>query len=169
MGSFNGPDATLKAYELVNQYNKDAGEKLASHTFTENNEIVIVVVDQLAKRVHKLVKQAGDIVYVDGTGSLDRLDTQLVKLMTCSPAGGLPLGFMLLGSKNEATTTAGMNEFKSMLSKDAFFKRGDKGPSLFMTDDDPALINSLQKTWPQAKTLLCVWHILQVCLMTHDS
>ena len=127
MGSFNGPDATLKAYELVNQYNKEAGEKLASLTFTENNEIVIVVLDQLAKRVHKLVKQAGDIVYVDGTGSLDRLDTQLVKLMTCSPAGGLPLGFMLLGSKNEATTTAGMKEYKSMLSKDAFFKRGDKG------------------------------------------
>ena len=68
--------------------------------------------DQLAKRVHKLVKQTGDIVYVDGTGSLDRLDTQLVMLMTCSPVGGLPLGFMLLGSKNEATTTAGMNEFK---------------------------------------------------------
>ena len=65
---------------------------------------------------------------MDGTGSLDRLDTQLVKLMTCSPAGGLPLGFMLLGSKNEATTTAGMKEYKSMLSKDAFFKRGDKGP-----------------------------------------
>ena len=69
----------------------------------------------------------------------------------------MPLGFMLLGSKNEAKTTAGMNEFKSMLSKDAFFKRGDKGPSLFMTDNDPALINSLKKTWPQAKTLLCIF------------
>ena len=56
-------------------------------TFTDDNEVVIVILDETTKRVHKLVKQAGDIVYVDGTGTLDRTDTQLFKLMTCSPAG----------------------------------------------------------------------------------
>ena len=38
MGSFNGPDTTLKAYELVNQLNKDVKEKLASLTFTESKQ-----------------------------------------------------------------------------------------------------------------------------------
>ena len=86
-GSINGPDATKKAFEMIKEYNKEAQEELALMTFTDDNEVVIVILDEMTKRVHKLVKQAGDIVYVDGTGTLDRTDTQLFKLMTCSPAG----------------------------------------------------------------------------------
>ena len=50
---------------------------------------------------------------------------------------------------------------KKLLPKEAFFKRGEKGPRLFMTDDDEALRNALKNVWPQALLLLCVWHILQ--------
>ena len=127
LGTVNGPDATKKAYDMVKNYNEEAGEKLATLKFTEKNEAVIVVLDPLTKRVHQLVKQSGDIVYVDGTGSLDKLDTQLFKLMTCSPAGGLPLGFMLLGSKDEETIEAGLQEFKSLVGEDAFFRHGSRG------------------------------------------
>ena len=127
LGTVNGPDATKKAYDMVKIYNEEAGEKLATLKFTKKNEVVIVVLDPLTKRVHQLVKQSGDIVYVDGTGSLDKLDTQLFKLMTCSPAGGLPLGFMLLGSKDEETIEAGLQEFKSLVGEDAFFQHGSKG------------------------------------------
>ena len=127
LGTVNGPDATKKAYDMVKIYNEEEGEQLASMRFTEKNEVVIVVLDPMTKRVHQLVKQSGDIVYIDGTGSLDKLDTQLFKLMTCSPAGGLPLGFMLLGSKDEETIEAGLKEFKSLVKEDAFFRRGSKG------------------------------------------
>ena len=99
LGSINGPDATKKAYEMIKQYNRENGENLASISFTDgqegNREVVLVVIDKVVQRVHQLVPQSGDIVYVDGTGSLDRTDTQLFKLMTCSPAGGL-LGFSKL-------------------------------------------------------------------------
>ena len=50
---------------------------------------------------------------------------------------------------------------KAMLPKEAFYKRGQLGPHIFMTDDDDALINALNIVWPEAKTILCVWHILQ--------
>ena len=68
---------------------------------------------------------------------------------------------MLLGSKNEKTVTEGLRVMKKMLSHEAFFKRGERGPVLFMTDDDDALRNALKTVWPEALCILCVWHILQ--------
>ena len=44
---------------------------------------------------------------------------------------------------------------------DVFGKRGKQtGPVLFMTDDADSEINALKKVWPEAKLLLCVWHVL---------
>ena len=81
--------------------------------------------------------------------------------MTCSPAGGLPLGFLICSSESEKVLTEAFEEFKKILPDDAFANRGrDKGPVLFMTDDADAEINALHKVWPEARLLLCVWHVL---------
>ena len=45
---------------LVDEYNKNTGEKLA--TFNEKNQTVIAVLDELAERVHQLVPNAGNQV-----------------------------------------------------------------------------------------------------------
>ena len=92
---------------------------------------------------------------------LDRQDSKLIKFMTCSPAGGLPLGFLITSSENETTLTEAFTLFKDVLPDYAFCKRGQhKGPVLFMTDDADAEINALKKVWPESKFLLCVWHVL---------
>ena len=50
---------------------------------------------------------------------------------------------------------------KEVLPDYAFYGRGkNKGPVLFMTDDADAEINALHAVWPEAKLLLCVWHVL---------
>ena len=144
-GSINGPDATKKAFAIVENYNKEADKKLATIKLSNKNQMIVAILDDMSSRVHELLPQAGDIVFVDGTGSLDGLDTQMFKLMTCSPAGGLPLGFLLLGSKDEETLTEGFSELKLLLPNNAFFKRGKDGPLIFMTDDDTAEINALSK------------------------
>ena len=59
--------------------------------------------------------------------------------MTCSPAGGLPLGFIIILS-------------------DAWGKK--KSPKLFMTDDADAEINALHTVWPDAILLSYAWHVL---------
>ena len=52
-------------------------------------------------------------------------------------------------------------KLKEVLPHDAFYKKGkNKGPVLFMTDDADAEINALRAVWPDAKLLLCVWHVL---------
>ena len=85
----------------------------------------------------------------------------MIKFMTCSPAGGLPLGFLITSSESEETLSRAFEMFKNILPDYAFGKRGKlKGPILFMTDDADAEINALKKVWPESKRLLCVWHVL---------
>ena len=126
-----------------------------------NGETIVAVCDKLSKRVHKLLPQAGDIVYVDATSNLDRQDSKLIKLMTCSPAGGLPLGFVIVRSESEDVLKEAFKKLKDVLPEDAFYKRGkNKGPTLFMTDDAASEINALKYTWPDSTFLLCAWHVL---------
>ena len=57
--------------------------------------------------------------------------------------------------------TEGLRVMKKMISHEVFFKICERGPVLFMTDDDEALRNALKSVWPEALCILCVWHILQ--------
>lgn len=160
-GRINSPEAYEKAVKKTEEYNEKNKEVLCSMKQTDDGETIVVVCDNLSKRVHKVLPQSGDIVYVDATSNLDRQDSKLVKFMTCSPAGGLPLGFIITSSENEKTLTEAFEMFKDVLPEDAFHKRGkENGPVLFMTDDADAEINALHTVWPEAKHLLCVWHVL---------
>ena len=60
MGSINGPDATKKVYDMVEEYNTEVGSNLAKLTFTEDKEMVVVILDPMVLRVHTLLKQSGD-------------------------------------------------------------------------------------------------------------
>ena len=39
----------------------------------DDGEVIVAVCDQLSKRVHQVLPQSGDIVYVDATSNLGRL------------------------------------------------------------------------------------------------
>ena len=107
LGTLNGPDTTQKSMEMINKYNEKAGCELASFKINDKNQIIVAVIDELTKCVHKLVPQAGDQCFIDATGSLDQIDSYLYKLMCASPAGGLPLGFLVLSGKDENLVTEG--------------------------------------------------------------
>ena len=96
-GSLNGPDAFIKAVESVKAYNEKHGKELATVHQKDINgriEIYACVVDAFASRAHKLLPQAGDIIAVDATSSLDLQDTKLIRFVTCSLASGTPLGYI---------------------------------------------------------------------------
>ena len=136
-GTINGPDAYQKAKDFIENYNKTSESNIASIMQLENGAVVVAVVDEFSKRVHKVITQSGQICFIDATGSLDRMNHQLVKLMTESPSGGLPLGFLILSDQKQATLDAGFEQLKKLLPEKAFAGRGaERGPELFMTDDD---------------------------------
>ena len=62
LGTINGPDATQKTIELIDEYNKSTERKLASFKINEKNQTVVAVLDDLAERVHLMVPNAGDQV-----------------------------------------------------------------------------------------------------------
>ena len=86
-----------------------------------------------------------------------------MKFLTESPAGGLPLGFLVLSNRTEATLDAGLQDLQALMPDQAFGGRGTHvGPQVILTDDDTGEINSLKRAWPQSTFLLCQWHAMQV-------
>ena len=93
------------------------------------------------RRVHAVTPQSSQIMFVDATGSLDRLNHQILKLMTESPVGGLPLGFIILSEQTESSLSEGFVEIKKIFPQGAFLGRGIlEGPQVIMTDDDSVCI-----------------------------
>ena len=76
-GSINGPDAFMKAVELIERINEKSGERIASIRQLEDKTIVVAVCDDLMRRTHSLVPQSGDVIFVDATGSVDRCNHQV--------------------------------------------------------------------------------------------
>ena len=136
-GTINGVDAYIKAKQFIDNYNVKAGDTVASIKQLDNGSVVVCVVDKFMKRVHSVVPQSGQIMFVDATGSLDRCNHQLLKLMTESPVGGLPLGFIILSEQTEKSLSVGLEEIKELLPDNAFSGAGVlAGPEIIMTDDD---------------------------------
>ena len=67
-----------------------------------------------------ILPQAGDIVLVDSTSNLDGHDTKLFHIICRSPAGGMPLGNIIVAREDEPTVTAGFELYKSLLPDGAF-------------------------------------------------
>ena len=67
----------------------------------------------------------------DATSNLDRQDSKLFRIMTCSPAGGLPLGIIITSSEDEETLKKWFELLKEVLPSYAFFRRGpEAGPKV---------------------------------------
>ena len=144
-GKINSPEAMQKAHERIEKYNEERGHKFAAIKQLGNGDFVIACCDALCRRVHEKVPGAGDIAFMDMTSSLDRQDSKLMRIMTTSPAGGLPLGFCILSCETEAVIIEALNLLKDVLPDGAFYGRGrDTGPRLILTDDADAEISAIR-------------------------
>nr|XP_054755233.1 uncharacterized protein LOC129261196 [Lytechinus pictus] len=127
------------------------------------SQAAIAIVTPLMRRVHKLIKHSGEVVFIDTacTGNMDRQGCRVYSLLTHSCCGGLPLGVLVTTSDSTETMTEALNLYNSVLDDSAYFGRGKSGPELFMTDDSTSERQSLHAVYPDATLLLCVFHMLQ--------
>ena len=88
---------------------------------TADGEFIVAICDKFCRRVHENVQQAGDIVLVDATSSLDRHDTKLFHLVCPTPVGGLPLGNILTSKEDGATIKAAISLFILHLTRKSLF------------------------------------------------
>ena len=107
------------------------------------------------------IPHAGDVVMCDTTGSLDRVNSKLFRMVCPSPAGALPLASIILSTESRIMLTKGYSMLKNILPESAFFHRGPLGPRVIVTDDCEPEFQSLLDVWPSATHVLCVWHVLE--------
>ena len=70
-------------------------ERFSKSKVGSDQPLVLAICTLLMARVHEHVKQAGKIMFVYFSSSLDDFNNPMFILSTSSPAGGLPLGFVI--------------------------------------------------------------------------
>ena len=71
-GKINSIEAYQIALKMVEDYNAKNGAELCSLKQTDAGEFYLACVDPLCLRIHDVLPQAGDILFVDATSNLDR-------------------------------------------------------------------------------------------------
>ena len=160
-GRMNSAESFRLSKEKIEKYCQDHGLELAKFTQREDKNYIAVLLDPMSLRVHETLPQAGDVVMLDATSGVDRIDSKVFRLVTPSPAGSLPLGTIVCSSESESVLTEAFTMYKSILPSTAFFGRGSRGPRVFLTDDAETEFKSFQKVFPESTHLLCQFHLLQ--------
>ncbi|KAK4316526.1 hypothetical protein Pmani_012302 [Petrolisthes manimaculis] len=106
-----------------------------------------------------MLREAGEIVFVDGTTCIDQLNTSLIPFLCAGPAGAAPLALLFTSSVDEVSLKKGFDMVKRAVGEKAFY--GKQSPETFMTDNCNALKGALAVTWPAARQFLCIFHFLQ--------
>ena len=135
-------------------------KKLKQQTFKKETPMSVVICTPLMARVHEYVPQAREMMYVDSSSSMDRYNLSVFLLSTSHSGGALPLGAMIVSDESATTVQDSLSQLLTILPKKAFFN-AENGPNIIMTDDCESQRQALTATWPKAKMLLCVFHVLQ--------
>jgi len=161
-GMFNTLMTTIEKY---NNKNATKGGKCFLQSFeqSDNSEqpLIVAICTPLMSRVHQL-RQAGEMAFLDASGSLDRFNNPVYFMCTQHLAGALPLGVWITSGQSQQVTKQCLERLQNVLPPHAFGGRGPKvGPHIFMTDDDSGQRGALSEIWKDALLLLCTFHFLQ--------
>lgn len=125
-----------------------------------DGQVAIAICTPLMKRVHRLVQQSADVVFVDVSPVVGkRRQCRVVVMATGSCAGGLPVGVLVATS--DGAIKRCFELYASLLDERCFFGRGGTvGPHLFLIDDCNAVQEALCSVFCSASILLSPYHIL---------
>nr|CAB3263138.1 uncharacterized protein LOC104265534 [Phallusia mammillata] len=152
-GAFSG----LNLFCAIQKYAKESEAKICLEQF--EGSYVCAIVSPIMERIHKMMIQSSEIVFVDSTSNLDQTNASLTVLLCGSPIGALPLGAIISSGQDQRCFTKGLQLLKTMLGEFGFHYTCS--PKVFMTDDCAAETNALHEVWPDSSQLLCIFHVLQ--------
>ena len=127
--------------EKVQAYNKEYGdeggrvhvqryikehEKASTWLSDGSQPLVLAICTPVMACAHQMLRQSGELVYIDATSSLDRYNCPTFMISTCTPAGGIPLGVVITSREDEATISEALTFLKSVFPPEAFYSRGSK-------------------------------------------
>ena len=161
-GATDGEEMLKSLQDYIKQYNDKEGSICAASQTLNGKDIIVAVCTPLMKRVHEKLKSAGEVNFVDSSGTMDRQNHRVFLVLCPSIAGGLPLGVIITSSEAEEVLKEGFKLLNTLVpGSQAFSGRGLKGPKIIFTDDSSAERNALLFTFPDVELLLCIFHVLQ--------
>jgi hypothetical protein len=112
----------------------------------------VAVMTPIMSRTHLAECSAG-VCFVDSTASCDADNHVITFLLTATPAGAVPVGFIITDSASQVSYTAGFRLLQSILPTPSF--GGTNYPHVFITDDSDAERNAINTCWPESVLRLC--------------
>lgn len=151
-------------FKFVNNYNEKTGSLNAVfYDFDDDDKnFAVIIQTPLMRRICELVAQAAEVLFVDSSGTMDRIGCRVLLFLTNSCVGGLPIGIFMYSSETERVIRQCIILFKEkILNRKSFFGQGICGPKVIMTDDSFALRNAFSVEFSNSILLLCIFHVLQ--------
>jgi hypothetical protein len=92
---------------------------------------------------------------------MEEYNLRVFIMVTHSVCGALPLGIVVTSDEKKPTLVDALELYQSATSDFGFYGATASGPRVFMTDNCYELREALKEVWPEATTVLCIFHILQ--------
>ena len=136
-------------------------KKLKLQKQKKEESLTVAICTPLMARIHQGIPQAGELMYVDSTASIDRYNLSMFLLSTSNVGGGLPHGVMICSDESTSTIQECLLQYKGIIPIAAFYNQALAGPKIIMTDDSEAQRQALTAAWPKSFNLLCIFYVLQ--------
>ncbi|PIK35826.1 hypothetical protein BSL78_27344, partial [Apostichopus japonicus] len=159
-GAATGVQMLVDMEERLSLFNSNFKETCAVMEMIQN-QVIIAICSPLMKRVHTKLKHSAEMVFINSSGNCDRHNSRIFILLTHSIAGGLPLGVFITSSETQQTIEAGLRLLRSIFPDGPYFNRNESGPKVVITDDCQTLRQSITAVYPNTRTILCVFYVLQ--------
>lgn len=105
---------------------------------------IVTVITPVMRRAHEQMK-AGEIVFIDSSGSCNQSNSCITFMFGSTKLGGIPLGCVIHQLQTEENYLTGFSQIKLVLGNQAF---GGKGhPKVIMTDDSLAERKALKSVF----------------------
>lgn len=96
-------------FTAIRKYAQETDSRI--EMVTDGEKFVVVLVTEFMLRIHKELREACEVVFVDTTSHVDQLNTAVTPFMCAGPAGPVPLGVVFASSQEEASYTAGTHHY----------------------------------------------------------
>ena len=163
-GSTNVSCMFEKLEEKIEELKETAEDytfKLVKHNEKDSQPLILVVITPLMKRVHRMVENSKDLVFIDSSSNMEEYNLRIFLVVTHSVGGALPLGIIVTSDEQLDTLKQAFELFKESVISFGFFNSAENGPQVIMTDNCDELREALLCIWPHSTLLLCIYHILQ--------
>jgi hypothetical protein len=162
-GERNGPALWNHIDGVCSSYNKQheqySGKVQFISPVSRGSEFIIAVSTPIMTRIRQSFPEDCILSFIDSTGSVDTQALVVTFVLAATCVGALPIGLLISGEKTELAYEKGLPLLRDLTEEIDSSSRWS--PAVVMTDNDAALRNGINSSFPHIRRLLCQFHVLQ--------